>query len=78
MDLTQECWTIPSGLFRKDSCGGHPGKGEPDGKSLSTEQVLGYMLAGIEFRWQIAEPNRMCKMPYIAGPSILGRVRGAR
>src|SRR5882724_10225506 len=26
------------------------------------------MLAGIEFKWQIAEPSQMCKIPYIAGP----------
>src|SRR5712671_689179 len=26
-DPKRECWTIPSGLFRKDSCGGQPGKG---------------------------------------------------
>jgi len=36
------------------------------------------MLAGIEFKWQIAEPSQMCKIPYIAGPNILGRLRGAR
>src|SRR5258707_12477365 len=26
-DPKRECWTIPSGLFPKDGCGGQPGKG---------------------------------------------------
>src|SRR6266404_3706433 len=41
MDPKPECWTIPSGLFRKNSCGWQPVQREPGGKSMSTEPVLG-------------------------------------